>query len=78
MGERLTSIWLFSKFEWSKCSLLGVRVVIGFDEQFFRRVSLEVAFGFGFLQSFLLTVNTIVPMRYQLHLTCIKDEYLNM
>ena len=78
VGERLTSVWLLSKFEWSKCSFLDVRFVIGFDEQFFRRVGLEDAFGFGVLQSFLLTVNTIVPMRYQLHLTCIKDEYLNM
>ena len=38
------------------------RFVVGFDEQFFRKISLEAASGDGTLQLFLLTVNTIVPM----------------
>ena len=52
--------------------------VVGFDEQFFRRISLEAASGNRVLQLFLLAINTIVPMRYQLHLTCMEDEHLNM
>ena len=50
----------------------------GFEEQFFRRISFDAASGNGVLKLFLLAVNTIIPIRYQLHLTCIKDEHLNM
>ena len=52
--------------------------VVGFVEQFFQGMSLEAASVNGVLQLLLLTVNTIAPMRYQLHLTCIKDEHRNM
>ena len=42
-------------------------------------MKLETASGRGgFLPLFLLTVNAIVPMRYQLHLIYIKDEHLKM
>ena len=54
------------------------RFVVGFDEQFFRRMNVEAASGNGALQLFLLKVNATVPMRYQLHLTCLKDEHLIM
>ena len=54
------------------------RFIAGFEEQVFRRISLEAASGNGVLQLFLLTVNTIAPMWYQSHLTCIKDKHLNM
>ena len=46
------------------------RFVVGFKEQFVRRISLESASGNGALQLFPLTVSRIVPMRYQLLLTC--------
>ena len=36
-------------------------------------MDLEAASGNGALQLFLLKANTIVNMRYQLHLTCIKQ-----
>ena len=45
---------------------------------FFLRISLEAPSSNGVLLMFLLTVNAIVRMRYQLHLTCTKDEHLNM
>ena len=57
---------------------LPYRFVVGFKEQFVRRISLESASGNGALQLFPLTVSRIVPMRYQLLLTCIKDEHRNM
>ena len=44
----------------------------------FRRINLEAASCNGVLLLFLLTVNSTVPMRYQLHLTCTKDDHLNM
>ena len=49
------------------------RFAVGLDEQFYQRMDLEAASRNGALQLFLLKVNTIVPMRYQLHLTCIKQ-----
>ena len=57
---------------------MGNLLVVGFEEQFFRRISLEAASSKGVLLLFLLTFNAIVPLRYQLHLTCVKDEHLNM
>ena len=36
-------------------------------------MDLEAASGNGALQLFLLKANTIVNIRYQLHLTCIKQ-----
>ena len=54
------------------------RFLVALNEQFFRRINLEAASRNGVSQFFLLTVNRIVPMRYQLDLICIKDEHLNM
>ena len=54
------------------------KFAVGFDEQFFQRMNLETASGNGALQFYLFKVNAIVPMRYQLHLTCIKHLHFNM
>ena len=70
----LTSIWLLSKFDWSLELLVGCfhyRFIVGFNEQFFRRMILEAASGNAVLQLFLLTVDAIFPLRYQLYLTCL-------
>ena len=52
--------------------------VVGFDKQFFRGMKVVAASGNGILQLLILTVRTIVPTGYQLYLTCVKDENLNM
>ena len=55
--------------------------VFRFDEDFFRRIKLEARLLLAMellLQLLFLTVNTTVPMQYQFHLTCIKDEHLKM
>ena len=50
--------------------------VFPFNEQSFRRIKLDAGSSNGvFLQLFLLAVNTFVPMRHQLDLTCTKDEH---
>ena len=54
------------------------RFALGLEEEFFQRISLDAVSGNGVLQLLPLTVNTIVPMQFQFHLTCIKDEHLNM
>ena len=54
------------------------RFIVRPEEQFFRRISFETASGNVFLQLFLLKVNTIVLVRYQLYLICIKDEHLDI
>ena len=54
------------------------KFVVVFGEQLFSVSSLEAAPNNGVLQLFRLTVNAIVPMPYQLHLTIIKDEHLDM
>ena len=53
-------------------------IAIALQCSFFLRISLEAASSNVVLLMFLLTVNAIVPMRYELHLTCTKDEHLNM
>ena len=54
------------------------RFVVGFNEQLFQRINLETASGNLILQLFFLIVNTVIPMQWQLHLTFLKDENLNM
>ena len=54
------------------------KFVVVFGEQLFSVSSLEAAPNNGVLQLFRLTVNSIVPMPYQLHLTCLKDEHLEI
>ena len=54
------------------------RFKIGFDEQFFRKLNLQVAFNVAVLQLFPLAVHTIFPVWYHLHLTCMKNKHLNM
>ena len=53
-------------------------VVVFRDQGFFSKGSFVAASNNGVLQLFLLAANANVLMRYQLHLTCVKDEHLDM
>ena len=55
------------------------KFVVAFGQQFFLTISLEAASSIVVAQivSFYQLMQ-LFPMRYQLHLTCIKDEHLNM
>ena len=55
------------------------KFVVAFRQQFFLIISLEAASSIVVAQivSFYQLMQ-FFPMRYQLHLTCIKDEHLNM